>query len=91
MQAVHSRFCCKTTLKETGEFIAIAGMKLSNDRFIMGEFYYKLFPEYWGKGLATEMAKALIKFGFENAFSIALKPEFPLKTKHPFMFLKKPK
>lgn len=46
--------------------IGIAGMTLSNDRFKMGEFYYKLFPKFWGKGLATEMAKGLIKFGFEE-------------------------
>jgi len=61
-----SRFCWKAILKETGEFIGIAGMTLSNDRFKMGEFYYKLFPEFWGKGYATETAKALIKFGFEE-------------------------
>lgn len=61
-----SRFCWTAILNETDEFIGIAGMTLSNDRFKMGEFYYKLFPEFWKKGLATEMAKALIKFGFEE-------------------------
>jgi RimJ/RimL family protein N-acetyltransferase len=30
----------------------------------MAEFYYKFFPEFWGKGFATETAKALINFGF---------------------------
>jgi RimJ/RimL family protein N-acetyltransferase len=65
-QSARSRFCWKAILKETDEFIGIAGMTLSNDRFKMGEFYYKLFPEFWGKGLATEMAKALINFGFEE-------------------------
>lgn len=65
-QSARSRFCWKAIQKETGEFIGIAGMTLSNDRFKTGEFYYKLFPEFWGKGLATEMAKALIKFGFEE-------------------------
>ena len=61
-----SRFCWRAILKETDDFIGIAGMTLSNDRFKMGEFYYKLFPKFWGNGLATEMAKALIKFGFEE-------------------------
>ena len=32
----------------------------------MGEFYYKFHPDFWGKGFATETAKALIKFGFEE-------------------------
>ena len=61
-----SRFCWKAVLLETNKIIGIAGMTLSNDRFKIGEFYYKLFPEFWEKGLATEMAKALIKFGFEK-------------------------
>lgn len=59
-----SRFCWKIQLTETNEFIGLAGMFLSNDRFKMGEFYYKFYPKYWGNGYATETAKALIRFGF---------------------------
>jgi RimJ/RimL family protein N-acetyltransferase len=59
-----SRFCWKINLNKTNEFIGLAGMFLTNDRFKMGEFYYKFYPEYWGNGFATETAKALIKFGF---------------------------
>ena len=32
----------------------------------LGEIYYKLLPSYWGQGYATEIAKALIKSGFED-------------------------
>ncbi len=63
---IRSKFCWKILLKETDVFIGLAGMSLSNDRFKMGEFYYKLFPEFWGNGYATETAKRLIKFGFEK-------------------------
>jgi len=63
---LRSRFCWKIMLKKTGEFIGLAGFFLSNDRFKMGEFYYKLIPEFWGQGFATELAKEIIRFGFED-------------------------
>ncbi|MDA3892802.1 MAG: GNAT family N-acetyltransferase [Salinivirgaceae bacterium] len=50
--------------KQSGEFIGMAGMFLSNDKFKLGEIYYKFLPKYWGKGYATEVAKRLIKLGF---------------------------
>ncbi len=61
-----SRYCWKIILKETNEFIGLAGMFPSNDRFKMAEFYYKLFPDFWGNGYATETAKRIIRFGFEE-------------------------
>jgi len=61
-----SRFCWKIILKENNKFAGLAGMFLSNDRFKMAEFYYKFFPEFWGRGYATEAAKRLIQFGFED-------------------------
>lgn len=66
---IRTRFCWKITLVETNNFIGIAGMFLSNDRFKTGEFYYKLFPEFWGNGYATETAKGIINFGF-NEFKL---------------------
>lgn len=59
-----SRYCWKIHFKENNEFIGLAGMFLSNNRFKMCEFYYKFYPKYWGNGFATETAKALINFGF---------------------------
>ena len=56
----------KIILKKSDTFIGIAGLNLSNDKFRLGEIYYKLMPLYWGKGYATETAKTLIKCGFEN-------------------------
>ena len=46
------------------EFIGLAGMPLSADKYRLGEIYYKLLPKHWGKGYATEVAKTLIIFGF---------------------------
>jgi RimJ/RimL family protein N-acetyltransferase len=56
----------KITIKDSNEIIGLAGMKLSCDKFKLGEIYYKLSPQYWGKGYATEVAKRLIKSGFED-------------------------
>ncbi len=53
-------------LKDSDTFIGIAGMSVSNDRFNYGEIYYKLHPDYWGKGFATEAAKTIILFGFKH-------------------------
>jgi len=58
-------FMWKITLKETNEFIGVAGFSLSNDKFRLGEIYYKLNPKYWGNGYVTELAKKLILIGFE--------------------------
>jgi len=52
--------------KESGEFIGLAGMSLSNDRFRLGEIFYKLLPDFWGRGYATEVAKKLITLGFDD-------------------------
>tara|TARA_E500000318_G_C3470695_1_gene176373 strand:+ start:75 stop:617 length:543 start_codon:yes stop_codon:yes gene_type:complete len=56
----------KIGLKSTDEFIGIAGLTLSEDRFKKGEVYYKLLPEIWGKGYGTEVANLLVEIGFEN-------------------------
>lgn len=51
---------------ETNEFIGIAGLSISCEKFRMGEIYYKILPIFWNIGFATEVSKCLIKFGFEN-------------------------
>ena len=50
--------------KESDKFIGEAGITLSANKFKLGEIYYKLMPIYWGKGYGTEVATALISFGF---------------------------
>ena len=60
------RYTWRIILQDSAEFIGLAGMTLSNDKFRLGEIYYKLLPEYWGKGYATEVAKNLILAGFDK-------------------------
>lgn len=61
-----TQFGWSILIKATEEFIGEAGMRLSADRFKIGEVYYNLMPAYWGKGYATEVVKRLIRFGFED-------------------------
>lgn len=48
------------------EFIGLAGITLSLDKFRLGEIFFKLSPIHWNNGYATEIAEALIKIGFEE-------------------------
>lgn len=61
---MRSRYCWKIITKEDNKFIGLAGMFLTNDKYQMAEFYYKLNPQFWGNGYATEIAQAIIKYGF---------------------------
>jgi RimJ/RimL family protein N-acetyltransferase len=63
---IRKSFFWKIVKKETDEFIGVAGLTLSADKFKLGEIYYKLLPSHWGQGYATEVAKTLIKSGFDE-------------------------
>lgn len=56
--------------KASGAFMGWAGLKLVKEE-INGhkDFYdlgYRLMPQYWGKGYATEAGKALVNYAFET-------------------------
>jgi len=61
-----SRFTWRIIEQHSAEFIGMAGITLSNDKYRLGEIYFKLLPAYWGKGYATEVAKNLILAGFDT-------------------------
>ena len=63
---VRKKYCWTIRFQATGKFIGLAGMTLTADRFKMGEIWSNLMPRYWGNGYATEVAKRLIRFGFED-------------------------
>jgi RimJ/RimL family protein N-acetyltransferase len=62
---VRKKYSWTIRLQATDEFIGLAGMTLTADRFKMGEIWYNLMPTHWGNGYATEVTKRLIRFGFE--------------------------
>lgn len=53
------------TQKE-GTFIGEAGMSLYPARYRRSDIFYNLIPTYWGLGYATEVARALVSFGFDT-------------------------
>lgn len=67
-QVIENRksFTWKIIRKDTNEFIGVAGLNLSANRFKLGEIHYGLLPSHWGNGFATEVTQALIKAGFEH-------------------------
>ncbi len=55
-------------IKDSDEFIGVAGLihrELDETKNEI-EVGYWLFPKYWKKGYATELAAACLKWGFEN-------------------------
>ena len=49
--------------KETGQFVGFGGLR---SLFGMPEVVYHFSPPHWGKGLATELARASLRYGFEE-------------------------
>lgn len=48
------------------EPIGLFGLKLSNDKYRRGEVWYKIHPNQWKKGYATEALERVIQFAFDN-------------------------
>jgi ribosomal-protein-alanine N-acetyltransferase len=53
------------TLRDGGQLIGGCGIT-PVPAHSKGEFGYVLHPDYWGRGLGTEIAKRLIRYGFED-------------------------
>lgn len=49
-----------------GEVIGGCGITITDAKLGEGEIGYCMRPEHWGRGLGTEVAGALIRFGFEE-------------------------
>ena len=51
------------TDRETGKFVGFGGLR---SLFDTPEVVYHLLQQCWGQGLATELAKAALRYGFEE-------------------------
>ena len=60
-----SKFQLAITLPETKDLIGLCGIRKKSAQSWEAELGYELDPAYWGQGLATEAARALLSFGFE--------------------------
>ena len=55
--------------KETSDFVGWSGLKYEQDLRSDFDYYdigYRLRPEYWGKGIASETALECLRFGFDQ-------------------------
>jgi [ribosomal protein S5]-alanine N-acetyltransferase len=62
-----SRISCFTFVIESldnHEFIGLIAIQLDNPKFKLAEVWYKLHPDHWGRGWATEALQAILNFGF---------------------------
>lgn len=55
------------TLRETGELIGNVGLRRETAEARVAEMGYELAPAHWGRGYATESARALVDWGFDDA------------------------
>lgn len=53
------------TIRETGELIGATGFRLRSD-WEQAELGYWIGVPYWGNGYATEAAREMVRFGFEE-------------------------
>ena len=54
------------TLKPSGRLIGNCGIRRKPDNDWEADIGYELDPDYWGKGYATEAARALVQHGFRE-------------------------
>ena len=52
--------------KSSGDFMGLFGLKLGSAKYRRAEVWYKIHPDYWTKGFATEILRKVVAFGFES-------------------------
>lgn len=60
------RFAFAILDNRTENVIGMGEVHIRSVQDRQGEIGYHLHPDYWGKGMATEAAKLLVKFGFNE-------------------------
>ncbi len=60
------KFQFALVLKEDGRLIGSGGIRVRAPESRQADIGYELNPRCWGRGLATEAARALLHFGFED-------------------------
>jgi RimJ/RimL family protein N-acetyltransferase len=58
------RFAFAAVLAGAERAIGVGELNIRDARYRTGEIGYGLHPDFWGQGLATEMAQLLLDYGF---------------------------
>lgn len=61
-----TRFQLALELPGEARLIGNCGVRITDPGLREGDLGYELSPVYWGQGLATEAARELLRFGFEE-------------------------
>ncbi|WP_299222864.1 GNAT family N-acetyltransferase [uncultured Aquimarina sp.] len=48
------------------EFLGLISLRIGNPKYNIASIWYKLHPDFWGRGYATEATKAILQFGFKE-------------------------
>lgn len=60
------KFQLAVTLRSTGQLIGNCGVRRISAEAFEADMGYELDPDHWGKGYATEAARAVLRFGFTD-------------------------
>lgn len=58
------QYVLAAVLGDTDCVVGSGTLSIRNERFRSGEIAYIVHPDYWGRGLATEIAGLLLRLGF---------------------------
>lgn len=53
-------------MTESAGFIGLFGLKIGSPKYRRAEVWYKIHPDYWNQGYATETLKGVLAFGFNS-------------------------
>jgi ribosomal-protein-alanine N-acetyltransferase len=60
------KFQLAVLVAKDGQLIGNCGVRLDRAEALVGELGYEIAPTHWGLGYATEAARAMVSFGFEE-------------------------
>jgi len=63
---LYRNFVFKIESKKTKNFIGLIAINLGTEKFKNAEVWYKLLPDFWKQGYATEALKRILEFGFNT-------------------------
>lgn len=52
--------------KTDNRFLGLLGLKLGMEKYKRAEVWYKIHPDYWNRGIATEVLARIIDYGFSE-------------------------